>query len=69
MKMFMPLTVKESGVIQWKLSEGAALNPGDIIAKLELDDPSCVKKADTFTGSISRYVGKTLDSQLGQTSS
>jgi acetyl-CoA carboxylase/biotin carboxylase 1 len=43
MKMCMPLKVKETGVILWMLSEGAALKPGDQLAQLTLDDPSSVK--------------------------
>jgi Biotin-requiring enzyme len=44
MKMFMPVTVKESGIIHWCISEGATLKPGDRLATLQLDDPSAVTK-------------------------
>jgi Biotin-requiring enzyme len=44
MKMFMPVTVKESGTIHWCISEGATLKPGDKLAILQLDDPSAVTK-------------------------
>jgi Biotin-requiring enzyme len=44
MKMFMPVVVKEAGMVHWCLSEGAALKPGDRLATLELDDPSSVNK-------------------------
>lgn len=44
--MYMPLCVREAGVVRWHLSEGAALNPGDRLATLELDDPSAVTMAE-----------------------
>ncbi|CAM9964023.1 unnamed protein product, partial [Hapterophycus canaliculatus] len=46
MKMYMPLCVRESGIVHWHLSEGAALKPGDRLATLELDDPSAVTQAE-----------------------
>jgi hypothetical protein len=46
MKMYMNLTVGEAGNIHWKLSEGAALAPGALMATLELDDPNCVTMAE-----------------------
>ncbi|CAM9454182.1 unnamed protein product [Ectocarpus sp. 8 AP-2014] len=53
MKMYMPLCVRESGVVRWHLSEGAALKPGDRLATLELDDPSAVTRAEVFAGVLS----------------
>lgn len=44
--MYMPLCVRESGVVRWHLSEGAALKPGDRLATLELDDPTAVTMAE-----------------------
>ena len=44
MKMFLPLLAEESGVISWKLTEGAAIGPGDCLAEMELDHPELVKK-------------------------
>src|SRR3546814_16817220 len=55
MKMFMPLRVRESGVINWKVSEGATLTPGVTIAKLHLDNPDCVKKVDIYNGGLSEH--------------
>eukprot|EP00640_Fibrocapsa_japonica_P000554 CAMPEP_0113939200 /NCGR_PEP_ID=MMETSP1339-20121228/5545_1 /TAXON_ID=94617 /ORGANISM="Fibrocapsa japonica" /LENGTH=2332 /DNA_ID=CAMNT_0000942633 /DNA_START=63 /DNA_END=7061 /DNA_ORIENTATION=- /assembly_acc=CAM_ASM_000762 len=52
MKMFMPLTAPESGVISWKLSEGAALLPGDLMANLALDNPDSVTRAEVFSGKL-----------------
>ncbi|KAG6970278.1 hypothetical protein JG688_00004932 [Phytophthora aleatoria] len=52
MKMYMPLLTPEAGVIRLLKSEGAVLAPGDCIATMELDDPSCVKKSDVFMGKL-----------------
>ena len=49
MKMYMPLKVEESGVVNFQLSEGAVLVAGDIIAKMTLDNDDCVVKAEVFT--------------------
>ncbi|KAJ4950118.1 hypothetical protein NE237_026950 [Protea cynaroides] len=52
MKMCMPLLLPASGIIHFKLSEGQAMQAGDLIAMLDLDDPSAVRKAEPFTGSF-----------------
>ena len=52
MKMFLPLKVEESGIIQWSVNEGAALSPGHLIATLELDNPETVKTATVFDGHL-----------------
>lgn len=52
MKMYMPLCVRESGIVRWHLSEGAALKPGDRLATLELDDPSAVTRAEVCLWSV-----------------
>ena len=50
MKMIMALKAGEAGVISQKLQPGAILGPGDLIAGLTLDDPSKVKKIESFSG-------------------
>ncbi|ONM18420.1 acetyl-CoA carboxylase2 [Zea mays] len=50
MKMCMPLLSPASGVIHCMMSEGQALQAGDLIARLDLDDPSAVKRAEPFDG-------------------
>lgn len=50
MKMVMALTVTESGCVYHLRRPGAVLNAGDVIAKMDLDDPSIVTKAQLFTG-------------------
>lgn len=52
MKMCMPLLSPASGVIHFKISEGQAIQAGDLIASLDLDDPSAVRKAEPFHGSF-----------------
>lgn len=48
MKMCMPLLSPASGVIHFKMSEGQAMQAGELIARLDLDDPSAVRKAEPF---------------------
>ncbi|XP_037086840.1 LOW QUALITY PROTEIN: acetyl-CoA carboxylase-like [Pollicipes pollicipes] len=50
MKMVMTLHTVVSGVITYNKRPGAVLNAGNIIARLEVDDPSRVTRARRFTG-------------------
>ena len=50
MKMVMALTVTESGCVYHLKRPGAVMNAGDIIARMDLDDPSIVTKAHLYTG-------------------
>uniref|UniRef100_A0A8C0HAB3 acetyl-CoA carboxylase n=1 Tax=Chelonoidis abingdonii TaxID=106734 RepID=A0A8C0HAB3_CHEAB len=52
MKMVMTLTAAESGCIHYVKRPGAVLDPGCVIAKLQLDDPSRVQQADLHTGTL-----------------
>ncbi|KAL8171437.1 hypothetical protein V2J09_023241 [Rumex salicifolius] len=52
MKMCMPLLSPASGIVHFKLSEGQAMQSGELIARLDLDDPSAVRKAEPFKGSF-----------------
>ncbi|XP_058224894.1 acetyl-CoA carboxylase 1-like isoform X2 [Rhododendron vialii] len=52
MKMCMPLLSPASGTIRIKMSEGQAMQAGELIARLDLDDPSAVRKAEPFHGSF-----------------
>ncbi|KAL0439771.1 UNVERIFIED_CONTAM: Acetyl-CoA carboxylase 1 [Sesamum latifolium] len=52
MKMCMPLLSPASGKIHFKMSEGQAMQAGELIARLDLDDPSAVRKAEPFDGSF-----------------
>jgi len=49
MKMFLTCTAPESGILTTTMLDGTAIDTGDVIAKLELDDPSMVRKAVLFT--------------------
>lgn len=44
--MVMTLTAMESGCIHYVKRAGAVLEPGCVIAKLQLDDPSRVQQVD-----------------------
>jgi len=50
MKMIMPLKASESGKVTHALSPGSVINAGDLLATLELKDPSKVKKIEAFDG-------------------
>jgi acetyl-CoA carboxylase/biotin carboxylase 1 len=52
MKMIMPVKATESGRITNNLSPGSIISAGDLLATLELKDPSKVKKIITFDGSL-----------------
>ncbi|XP_060973718.1 acetyl-CoA carboxylase 1-like isoform X1 [Cannabis sativa] len=52
MKMCMPLLSPASGIIRFKMSEGQAIQAGELIARLDLDDPSAVRKAEPFIGTF-----------------
>uniref|UniRef100_A0A4W4HB32 acetyl-CoA carboxylase n=1 Tax=Electrophorus electricus TaxID=8005 RepID=A0A4W4HB32_ELEEL len=54
MKMVMTLTAGESGCIHYVKRAGAVLEPGCIIAKLQLDDPSRVQQVRLHTGALPR---------------
>nr|CAC19875.1 acetyl-CoA carboxylase [Brassica napus] len=54
MKMCMPLLSPASGVIHFKMSEGQVMLPGELIANLDLTDPSTVRKAEPFHGRFPR---------------
>ncbi|OQR88272.1 acetyl-CoA carboxylase [Achlya hypogyna] len=55
MKMYMPLLTPEDGVVRHVKPEGSVLAPGDLIATMELDDPSCVKLSDIFRGKLPAF--------------
>lgn len=52
MKMCMPLIAQENGVVQTIKQPGSTVNAGDILAILALDDPSKVKHALPFEGTL-----------------
>lgn len=48
MKMVMTLTASESGCIHYVKRAGAVLEPGCVIGKLQLDDPSRVQQVHIY---------------------
>lgn len=52
MKMYLTLSAPESGNITICSTEGTSVDTGDVIAKLELDDPSKVRRAEKFKGQL-----------------
>lgn len=50
MKMVMTLLAPAAGNIHFQLPEGSVLSPGQLIARLDLDNPSAVRRAEPFTG-------------------
>ncbi|CAN0373475.1 unnamed protein product, partial [Ectocarpus sp. 12 AP-2014] len=62
MKMIMPLKATESGKINHEMSPGSIIAAGDLLASLQLADPSRVKKILPFTGQLDL---KTADTDAG----
>ncbi|XRB15344.1 acetyl-CoA carboxylase [Pseudoscourfieldia marina] len=52
MKMVMQLVASESGKITLKKPPGSVIEAGDLLAGLELEDPSKVKRATPFSGTF-----------------
>mmetsp|Transcript_33963 Transcript_33963/g.74702 ORF Transcript_33963/g.74702 Transcript_33963/m.74702 type:complete len:2077 (-) Transcript_33963:133-6363(-) len=52
MKMIMPIKATESGKITHAMSPGTVISAGDLLASLELKDPSKVKKILNFDGAL-----------------
>ena len=48
MKLVMELRASESGCVHYVKRPGAVLRVGMVLAKLSLDDPSCVRQAQRF---------------------
>jgi acetyl-CoA carboxylase / biotin carboxylase 1 len=63
MKMIMPVKAPETGKITNALSAGSVIAAGDLLASIELKDPSKVKKIETFSGQLS-IPSKTLDADV-----
>uniref|UniRef100_A0A8C1I3A1 acetyl-CoA carboxylase n=1 Tax=Cyprinus carpio carpio TaxID=630221 RepID=A0A8C1I3A1_CYPCA len=47
MKMVMPLHVQHSGCIHFLKRPGTVLEPGCVVARMDLDDPSCIHPPNT----------------------
>lgn len=55
MKMYLTLPALESGKITIMGSEGRSVDVGDVLARLELDDPGKVRRAEIFTGNLPKF--------------
>lgn len=55
MKMYVTLTSPEDGVIRIEKPEGSGVDVGTVIATLELDDPSKVRRAVRFLGDVPAF--------------
>lgn len=55
MKMYLTLPAPESGTIAIVKPAGSALEIGDVVARLELDDPTKVRRSEPFKGSLPAY--------------
>ncbi|XP_074494153.1 acetyl-CoA carboxylase isoform X2 [Sebastes fasciatus] len=49
MKMVMTLTVQHTGCVHFVKRHGAVLQPGCVVARVELDDPSCIHRVELNT--------------------
>uniref|UniRef100_A0A7R9U720 Acetyl-CoA carboxylase n=1 Tax=Pinguiococcus pyrenoidosus TaxID=172671 RepID=A0A7R9U720_9STRA len=56
MKMIMALKASETGKIKPSLSPGSIINAGDLLASLDLKDPSKSKQISTFDGALGSTV-------------
>ncbi|XP_068167308.1 acetyl-CoA carboxylase isoform X2 [Antennarius striatus] len=52
MKMVMTLTVQQSGCIHFVKRHGAVLQPGCVVARMDLDDPSSVHRVELNTATL-----------------
>ena len=52
MKMVLPLLAPAAGHVHFQLPEGSVLSPGQLIARLDLDNPDAIRKADLYSGSF-----------------
>ncbi|PWN41690.1 putative acetyl-CoA carboxylase [Ceraceosorus guamensis] len=52
MKMLMPITAAEDGLITWLRAPGITVAPGELLGILTLDDPSRVVQATPYTGRL-----------------
>lgn len=55
MKMYLTLPAPEPGIITLKKPAGSTVEIGDVVAKLQLDDPSKVRKSEKFHGNLPSF--------------
>ncbi|XP_076754635.1 acetyl-CoA carboxylase isoform X3 [Xylocopa sonorina] len=64
MKMVMSVTASEAGNVFFAKTPGAILEAGTLIARLELDDPSLITKAQEYTGQFQETVVPAISEKL-----
>jgi hypothetical protein len=70
MKMILPLTILAPGTLTWKLTEGALVQVGDVLARVALDDPSQVEAPVAYQGDdFFAYLSPQTSKQVFSTSS
>mmetsp|Transcript_4601 Transcript_4601/g.13903 ORF Transcript_4601/g.13903 Transcript_4601/m.13903 type:complete len:2305 (+) Transcript_4601:192-7106(+) len=52
MKMYLSLTAPEAGIVKLAKSAGSVVSIGDVLARLELEDPSKVRRTSLFEGKL-----------------
>lgn len=55
MKMYLTLSAPESGKILLVAAEGSSVEVGDLLAHLELDDPTKVRRSEKFKGNLPNF--------------
>jgi biotin carboxylase/acetyl-CoA carboxylase carboxyltransferase component/biotin carboxyl carrier protein len=55
MKMYLTLHAPESGRISLAKPAGSSIDVGDIVATLDLDDPTKVRRSEKFTGKLPQF--------------
>ena len=71
MKMIMPLVSNAAGVISFEIAEGQQVAPGQLIARIKLDDESSIKIAKPFQGKFPKMgppmvTGDTTDQRYNE---
>ena len=61
MKMYLPLVAQEDAVVTFVKSPGVTLNPGDLLGILNVDDPSRIRRAQPFAGTLREYGEPDMD--------
>ncbi|XP_054153729.1 acetyl-CoA carboxylase-like isoform X3 [Oppia nitens] len=61
MKMVMTLTTQESGIVNHIKRAGAVLEAGSVLARLDLDDPTRVHRAELFTNGFDAIEAEKLE--------
>ena len=64
MKTVMPLVATSTGIVTHLLQPGAALETGDEVCAVEVEDPSSVKVSEPFTGEFTRFEARKLTGAL-----